>query len=174
MRPPRPEEGIDEHRLDVIARARGPRAAELTRRLLEGGAPLRLVNRAVMETARFGLWDEEGVPLAEEAARLWALPLPAWTHEERIALLTVYVERGRAAFDHAVRVLEEARPGMVRCALAFWAADGWDTFEEARRKVPAALVVMAQRRRMTVERLLELDLGEDNLVLALREFVRTR
>ncbi|UQN06552.1 hypothetical protein [Deinococcus sp. QL22] len=158
---------MNDRMFGVIAQVRGPRGARLAERLLAGGASLRLVNRVVMDDVGWSLGGDEDASLVDETARLLNVPLPAWSPDERLGLLAVYIVEGRGAFEHVLETLRAVPPGMVRRALTWRAVFEWTTFEAARGAVPAALDLMAQRRRSTVEALM--DLGEDNLLSTLRE-----
>lgn len=113
---------MNEHVYDVLRRARGPRAAELARRLFEGGASVRLVNRLVTDNPYYTLNAGDGA-LVEAAARLLDLPLPPWTHQERVALLSVYVTRGRAEFDRVLVDAAAREPGAARHEFLDWLAE---------------------------------------------------
>lgn len=76
---------------EVITRARGPRGARLARRLLEGGASLRALNRMVMDDVKWSLDADEDTFLVDEAARLLNVPLPSWSADERLSLLAVSI-----------------------------------------------------------------------------------
>ncbi|PTA68585.1 hypothetical protein C8263_07270 [Deinococcus arcticus] len=154
---------------EIIARVRGPRGARLARRLLEGGASLRAVNRIVMDDVRWSLDANEDAFLVDEAARLLNVPLPSWSADERLSLLAVYIREGHRAFGQCLEAIGALPPSIVRRALTWWAADEWATFEAARRTMPAALALMAQPRRSTIEALM--DLEEHNLLSTIRELL---